>query len=61
MARGFITAMESIDTDVPFVVRLEGTNAAEGRAILDEVDGLATAVTLQEAAQKAVALAEGGA
>lgn len=61
VARGFLTAMESIDTDVPFVVRLEGTNAAEGRAILDEVEGLATAVTLQEAAEKAVALAKGGA
>ncbi len=59
VARGFIEAMDHIETDVPFVVRLEGTNAVEGRALLDAVDGLATAVTLQEAAQKAVALAKG--
>lgn len=59
VANGFVEAMAKIDTDVPFVIRLEGTNAAEGRAILDSVEGLATAVTLQEAAQKAVALAKG--
>lgn len=56
VARGILEALGSISTSVPFVVRLEGTNAAEGRAIL-EAANLSTAETLTEAAQKAVALA----
>ena len=57
VARGIITALGNIVTDVPFVVRLEGTNAAEGRRLL-ESENLPTAVTLAEAAQKAVAAAQ---
>jgi succinyl-CoA synthetase beta subunit len=56
VARGIVEALDGIETDVPFVVRLEGTNAVEGRAILESAD-LPTAVTLAEAAEKAVALA----
>jgi succinyl-CoA synthetase beta subunit len=40
------------------VVRLVGTNSEEGRAILAEAH-MATAETLAEAAQKAVAAARG--
>lgn len=57
VARGILQALDSIETDVPFVVRLEGTNAVEGRAVLESAN-LPTAVTLSEAAQKAVELAK---
>lgn len=57
VARGILEALDNIDTDVPFVVRLEGTNAAEGRAILEDAN-MPTAVTLSDAAQKAVAAAK---
>jgi succinyl-CoA synthetase beta subunit len=56
VARGIVEALGQIDTDVPMVVRLAGTNAAEGMAILAEAE-METAATLSEAAQKAVAAA----
>ena len=56
VARGILTALEQIETNVPMVVRLAGTNAEEGLALLAEADML-TAATLSEAAQKAVAAA----
>ena len=56
VARGLLGALAKIDTDVPFVVRIVGTNATEARAILAGAD-LATAATLAEAAQLAVAAA----
>jgi succinyl-CoA synthetase beta subunit len=59
VARGIIEALGEIDTDVPMVVRLAGTNAEEGREILSEAD-METAATLSEAAQKAVAAAKRG-
>lgn len=58
VARGIIAALDQVDTKVPFVVRLAGTNAAEGRAILAD-QNMTTAVTLSEAAQKAIAAAKG--
>ncbi len=57
VAHGIITALEQIDTDVPMVVRLAGTNAEEGKEILSEAN-METATTLSEAARKAVAAAE---
>jgi succinyl-CoA synthetase beta subunit len=57
VARGILTALEQIETTVPMVVRLAGTNAREGLALLAEADML-TAATLSEAAQKAVAAAD---
>lgn len=59
VAKGIIAALEQVQTEVPFVVRLAGTNAAEGMAILANAQ-METAVTLSDAAQKAVALAKGG-
>lgn len=56
VARGILQALEQIETDVPMVVRLAGTNAQEGLALLAEAD-MTTATTLSEAAQKAVAAA----
>jgi len=57
VARGILAALEQIDTEVPMVVRLAGTNAQEGLALLAEAD-MMTAATLSEAAQKAVAAAK---
>ena len=60
VAKGIVEALSQVETDVPMVVRLAGTNAAEGMAILADGE-MATAVTLSDAAQKAVALTKGGA
>ena len=57
VARGILQALEEVPTQVPMVVRLVGTNDEEGRAILAEAK-MATAETLAEAAQKAVAAAQ---
>ena len=59
VATGIIEALKIVDTDVPMVVRLAGTNAAEGLAILADAE-METAVTLTDAAQKAVAAAKKG-
>jgi succinyl-CoA synthetase beta subunit len=56
VARGIVAALEEVETDVPMVARLVGTNEEEGRAILAEAQ-MITAATLEEAAQKAVAAA----
>ena len=34
VARGILTALEQVEIDVPIVVRLDGTNADEGRRVL---------------------------
>jgi succinyl-CoA synthetase beta subunit len=57
VAKGIIEALGQVQTDVPMVVRLAGTNAAEGMAILAD-SHMETAVTLSDAAQKAVAAAK---
>jgi len=54
VANGIQQTLREIQTDVPFVIRLVGTNEAEGRTILASAD-LITASTLREAAVKAVA------
>jgi succinyl-CoA synthetase beta subunit len=54
VARGIVTALGQVQTEVPMVVRLLGTNAEEGMRILAEAN-MQTATTLTEAAQKAVA------
>jgi succinyl-CoA synthetase beta subunit len=56
VAKGIINVLNILKPDVPMVVRLVGTNAEEGRRIL-EAANLPGASTLDEAAQKAVALA----
>jgi len=55
VALGIIAALEQIETKVPMVIRLLGTNAEEGLRILDAANML-TATTLTEAAQKAVSI-----
>ncbi|MFK7800704.1 MAG: ADP-forming succinate--CoA ligase subunit beta [Anaerolineae bacterium] len=56
VAKGIVAALESIDTDVPMVLRLAGTNAKEGLEILAGAN-LPTAETLSDAARQAIALA----
>jgi len=58
VARGILTALKEVKTDVPMVVRLVGTNAEEGRKLLADA-GMLTAETLADAAHKAVAAANG--
>lgn len=58
VARGILQALAEIQSMVPMVVRLAGTNAAEGRRILADAH-LNTAETLVQAAQMAVSLDEG--
>jgi succinyl-CoA synthetase beta subunit len=59
VARGLIEAFEQIKPDVPFVVRLDGTNDKEGRALLAEADlpNVHTETTMLGAAEKVVELA----
>ena len=59
VAKGVLAAINSLDVKVPFVVRLVGTNEEEGRRILAEAK-MITATSLADAAQKAVAAAQGG-
>ena len=59
VARGILAALNDLQTNIPMVVRLVGTNAEEGRKILMSAD-MITADTLADAAKKAVAVANGG-
>ncbi len=59
VARGILEAMDEIKPKVPMVVRLVGTNAEEGRALLADAK-MITAETLVDAAKKAVAAAVNG-
>lgn len=58
VARGILEALDEVKPKVPMVIRLVGTNAAEGRALLSEAK-MITADTLAEAAQKAVQASKG--
>jgi succinyl-CoA synthetase beta subunit len=58
VAKGILEALHSLESDVPMVARLVGTNEAEGRQILAEAQ-MMTADTLTAAAEKAVAAARG--
>jgi succinyl-CoA synthetase beta subunit len=59
VANGLIEAFKQLEPQVPFVVRLDGTNDVEGRQILADagLPNLQTAQTMDEAAQRVVALA----
>jgi succinyl-CoA synthetase beta subunit len=63
VARGVLEALERVQPKVPIVVRLDGTNAAEGRKILADAQhpNIVSAATMIEAAQLAAALASGAA
>jgi succinyl-CoA synthetase beta subunit len=59
VANGIIEALQRVSIDSPIVIRLDGTNADQGRAILQPhlSDKLQMAPTMLEAARSAVALA----
>jgi succinyl-CoA synthetase beta subunit len=59
VANGIITALGRVQIDNPIVIRLDGTNADEGRAILEPhlSDKLQMKPTMVEAAEAVVALA----
>ena len=59
IAQGLVTAHKKMEIKVPVVVRLAGTNVAQGDKILDESGlKLIRASNFREAAQKAVAAAK---
>jgi len=62
VARGLIAAFTDAPPPVPFVVRLDGTNDVEGRGLLADaaLPNVYPAATMNEAAEKVVALAAGG-
>lgn len=59
VARGIVEAMSRIRLNAPIVARIDGTNAAEGRAILkaNESERLIMLPDMLSAAQKAVEIA----
>src|SRR5438552_9216103 len=59
VARGILAALEQMQISLPIVVRLDGTNAEEGRRILAEAapPNLHVEPTMLEAAERAVELA----
>lgn len=59
VARGIVEALGSLELPWPLVVRLDGTNAIEGRSILQRAASelVIPAATMREAAERAVALA----
>jgi len=62
IAEGIIQAVREVGIQVPVVVRLEGTNAEQGLALLEESKlSIMTAHNLADAADKVVAAAAGGA
>ena len=61
VANGIIEALGRVEINSPIVIRLDGTNAEEGRAILEHhlSDRLRSQPTMLDAAREAVALAGG--
>ncbi|MGC2374166.1 MAG: ADP-forming succinate--CoA ligase subunit beta [Solirubrobacteraceae bacterium] len=59
VAKGLIAAFADIKPDIPFVVRLDGTNDMRGRELLQEaaLPNVHAARTMNEAAEKVVELA----
>jgi succinyl-CoA synthetase beta subunit len=59
VARGILAALDQVGLSVPMVVRLDGTNADEGRRILHDAApaGLHVEPTMLDAARRAVELA----
>jgi succinyl-CoA synthetase beta subunit len=61
VAKGLIEAFERVQPEVPFVVRLDGTNDEEGRRLLSDAQlrGLEVETTMLGAAERVVELAAG--
>lgn len=63
VADGILTAYNEVKPSVPMVIRLQGTNAAEGNKIINaaNIPNIISAETLTQAAQLAVAAVKEGA
>ena len=61
VANGIVEALGRVDIDAPIVIRLDGTNADEGRQILEPhlSDTLMMEATMLDAARRSVELAAG--
>ncbi|MFZ9697901.1 MAG: succinate--CoA ligase subunit beta, partial [Ilumatobacteraceae bacterium] len=63
VAKGIVEALSRVDLRAPIVIRLDGTNAEEGREILAKAgipeSKLQSKPTMLEAARAAVAIANG--
>jgi succinyl-CoA synthetase beta subunit len=63
VAKGIVEALGRVELRAPIVIRLDGTNAEEGRKILADAgipeEKLTSRPTMLEAARAAVALANG--
>jgi succinyl-CoA synthetase beta subunit len=55
VARGILAGLRAVQTELPIVIRLVGTNAEEGRRILADA-GMVALESMDEAAAKVVAL-----
>ena len=61
VAQGVIDAMETVEVNIPVVVRLEGTNANQAAELLNNSSlEFLVATSLSDAADKAVQAATGG-
>lgn len=60
VAKGILVAYNEVKPSVPIIIRLQGTNAVEGRKLIDDanIPSVISAETLTEAAQKAVEAAK---
>jgi succinyl-CoA synthetase beta subunit len=58
VANGIVTALNRISFELPLVIRLTGTNEAEGVRILEEA-GITASTSMDEVVQRAVAVARG--
>jgi succinyl-CoA synthetase beta subunit len=60
VAQGILEALQRVEAHVPIVVRLDGTNAEEGRKILTDAahERIVPAATMNEAAARAADLAK---
>jgi succinyl-CoA synthetase beta subunit len=57
VARGLVDALKQINTDIPVVIRLSGTNAEEGKSIISAY-GLPVVSTMSQAAKIAIELSK---
>jgi succinyl-CoA synthetase beta subunit len=58
VARGILTAIKEVPTDIPIIARLVGTNAREGTNLLKDAN-LSAAESISDAVKLAIAAAEG--
>jgi succinyl-CoA synthetase beta subunit len=63
VAKGVLEALGRVDAKVPIVLRLDGTNAAEGRSIIEEArhPRIVSVATMDDAAAEAARLAKAAA